>query len=458
MKALRPYETPRLEELPFLAYGKQLPRAVLSAESMDGGVPARQLVTQFGSPLFVISEERLRQDYRDFLKTFSRPELTTRVAYSVKTNYLPAVCSILKDEGAWAEVVSAMEYELVRALGFAPHEIVFNGPYKEHAALERAMAEGAVVNIDGFDELKRIEQIARGLPNEARIGVRTSFKYRGIGWTKFGFDDDNGDSERALEAIAANPKLKLELLHNHCGTFVLNRELYAESTKRLIALAKRARQKGLAPTAVDVGGGFPSSNHLKPEFDFPGGSSREGGFWQPYAEEICTPILKAKELFGGRPTLILEPGRAVVDSCTHLLSTVVARKEAPDAPPAVIVDAGVNLVPTAVYYDHPLSRASGAPSRHSAGRPVDVFGPLCMQTDQLRRSVMASDVEVGDILSISHVGAYCHSMSMQFIETRPATVLVGPAGAELVRRRETWRDVFTLDHVPERLRADEFDL
>ena len=63
--------------------------------------------------------------------------------------------------------------------------------------------------------------------------------------------------------------------------------------------------------------------------------------------------------------------------------------------------------------------------------------------------------EVGDILAISHVGAYCHTQSAQFIQTRPATVLFGPDGPEVIRRRETWRDVFALDSLPDRLRDDD---
>jgi len=455
MKMLLQYEAPRLEKLPFLTYGKHVQRDVLASASAEKIPMAEKLVAEFGSPLFVISESRLRDDFKRFREAFSRPGLDTTVAYSVKTNYLPAVCSALKQEGAWAEVVSAMEYELVRALGYEGRQIVFNGPHKERNALDRAVSEEAIINIDGFDELKLVSEIATGKAKPARIGLRMSFQYRGVGWTKFGFDDDHGETQEALQFVAKEPNLSLELMHNHCGTFVLNHDLYAQSVKRLIDTARRARALGLAPTKVDVGGGFPSENSIKPEYDLPGGSVRQGDFWRSYSEEICGAILKAKDLFGGRPTLILEPGRAVVDASTQLLTTVVAKKSPPDCTPSVIVDAGVNLLPTTVYYDHPISRV--APERPAFGniKRYDLFGPLCMQTDVLRRKVASSGIEVGDILAVSHVGAYCHSQSMQFIETRPATVMIGPDGPMLVRRRETWRDVFALDTVPDRLRDDD---
>ena len=448
------YEAPRIEKLPFVTYGKHPDREVLSSADVADIPDAQALIEAFGSPLFVVTESRLRHDFRCFRDAFTVPGIDTTVAYSIKTNYLPAICATLKQEGAAAEVVSEMEYELARALGYEGSEIIFNGPHKGRQALERAVAEGAVVNIDGFDELQQVSRIAAALGVKAHIGLRMSFKYRGGGWTKFGFDHDAGDLYRALDLMAGDENLELELLHNHCGTFVLNHDLYTQAIKRLIDGARYARSLGLKPRGVDVGGGFPSENAIKPEYDLPGGSRRKGDYWRPYADEICSSILDARELFGGRPRLILEPGRAVVDSSTQLLTTVVAKKHSDQDAISVIVDAGVNLLPTTIYYDHPLTRVSTGRESPSRGQSYDVYGPLCMQTDILRRNVAASRINVGDVLMVSHVGAYCHSQSMQFIETRPATVLLTEQGPVEIRRRETWKDVFALDRIPDHLRDD----
>jgi len=446
------YEAPRIEKLPFVAYSKHPDREVLSTADVSDIPDAQALVEEFGSPLFVVTESRLRQDFRRFRDAFTVPGIDATVAYSIKTNYLPSVCATLKQEGAAAEVVSEMEYDLARALGYEGSEIIFNGPHKVRRALERAVGEGALVNIDGFDELRRVSQIAATIGVKARVGLRMSFKYRGGGWTKFGFNHDAGDLHRALEQVAGDDHLDLELLHNHCGTFVLNHDLYTQSIKRLIDGVRHARSLGLKPRGVDVGGGFPSENAIKPEYDLPGGSRRKGEFWRPYADEICSSLLEARELFGGRPRLILEPGRAVVDASTQLLTTVVAKKDSDKEATSVIVDAGVNLLPTTVYYDHPLTRVSGGGESSSPGRSYDVYGPLCMQTDVLRRNVAATQIDVGDVLMVSHVGAYCHSQSMQFIETRPATVMLTDNGPVEIRRRETWEDVFALDRIPDHLR------
>ena len=321
---------------------------------------------------------------------------------------------------------------------------------------EAAINNASIINIDSFDELARVEQLCDRLDKRARIGIRISFKYFEHGWTKFGFDDDDGESEQALKRIANNSDLKLELLHNHCGTFVLNKDMYAKSVERLIRLTKTAYELNLQPTMIDVGGGFPSMNILKPEFDAPGGSTRSGNYLQPFADEICSQIIEAIEVFDKKPTLVLEPGRAIVDASTQILTTVVARKEKTEGPDALIVDAGVNLVPTAVYYNHPLNRVAGSESvQYGRQQTTNVYGPLCMQTDLIRGEAILPPVETGDVLAISQVGAYCHTQSSQFIQTRPATVLIGPNGAEIIRRSETWRDIFALDNIPDRLIDDD---
>jgi len=84
-------------------------------------------------------------------------------------------------------------------------------------------------------------------------------------------------------------------------------------------------------------------------------------------------------------------------------------------------------------------------------RSVKMYGPLCMQIDSINESVNLPSVELGDVIVFSNVGAYNLTQSMQFIQTRPAVILLGPTGVELIKRKETWRDIFNLDTLPKRL-------
>lgn len=455
--ALKPYHKPVIEILPFLALGKHQLHNITVADDEPLTLDTAGLLQKFGSPLYVVSEQKLRQDFKNFKRSFSDEKITTRVAYSIKTNYLPAVCAILRQEGAYAEVVSGMEYELARCLGVPGKDIIFNGPHKTRCELLLAFSEGALVNIDNFDELAIIEQLSDQLSTPARVAIRVNFRYGITPWTKFGFNNENGESLRALRRIASNKNLQFEGFHCHVGTFVLVHELYANAIDKLIELARQARKLGLAPTCIDIGGGFPSANTLKPEYDLPGGSQRgSSDYLLPYAEHIFGLLRQHSDLFGDNPTLILEPGRAVVDSSTQLLCTVVAKKEITDRGCAIIVDAGVNLVPTVCYYNHDIKTfAANHQQQDGLLKPVDIFGPLCMQSDRLREQILMPPLDVGDHLSISNVGAYCHTQSSQFIQPRPATILLGEHGPELIRRAETCRDIFALDQLPERLRDEK---
>src|SRR4051812_32308574 len=141
------------------------------------GVPVTDLARDYGSPLFVFSEKALREKYREAHRAFSRRYPDVQFAWSYKTNYLNAICRVFHQEGAIAEVVSGFEYEKARRNGIPGSSIIFNGPYKERADLERAIAEGAMIQVDNLDELLTLSRLANGraepLPIALRIHVNT---------------------------------------------------------------------------------------------------------------------------------------------------------------------------------------------------------------------------------------------------------------------------------------------
>jgi len=114
----------------------------------------------------------------------------------------------------------------------------------------------------------------------------------------------------------------------------------------------------------------------------------------------------------------------------------------------LIIDAVVNLLPTSYWYKHEL--AVDQELSHMT-EEVDIFGPLCMQVDVIRRGVMLPFVQPGDVVTIRNVGAYNVSQSMQFIFARPAVVLVSGEKVEVIRRAETYEDVKGPENVPARL-------
>ena len=460
----RKYEAPNIELIQISTIGKHSILNMGTSSVFEEVDDVEKLLNKYDSPLFLLSEKKLRSKYNEFKDAFTEEGIETIIGYSYKTNYLPALCSILKQEGAWAEVVADMEYKLARSLNIPGSRIIFNGCYKTETELNKAVSEDALINIDSFNELELLDRVAGSLGKKARTGIRINFVMGNMPWTKFGFNYESGEAKEALEKISKKKNIKFEAIHNHSGTFNVDPKMYSKSTRIIIELAEYAKKLGLNTKIIDVGGGFPSSNKLKPQYDIPGGSKYNENTLQQFSSAIMNHLKKAKHLFNkGKPILILEPGRAIVDEAMQLISKVVSKKKDANGNDSIVMDAGVNILPTAYWYDFEpkLANKLNGSNNNLNGKtkkngsnyngPVKMYGPLCMQIDSINESVNLPSVELGDVIVFSNVGAYNLTQSMQFIQTRPAVVLLGPNGVELIRRKETWRDIFKLDTLPKRL-------
>lgn len=430
------------------------------------GIEVTRLTKEFGSPLFVFSEHDMRAKARRAKEAFGSRYKKVSFAWSYKTNYLNAVCQIFHDEGWLAEVVSEFEYEKARKLGIVGKDIVFNGPRKPREILERAMSDGALIQIDNWDELGVIEDIARNFKKPVPVGIRVWFdaSVRPI-WSKFGFALANGEAARAAARIVRHPKLLLHTLHSHIGTYILAPTAYQVAAQQLIALREQILlEHDHLVECLNLGGGFPSHSILH-------------GMAKP-ADHLIRPVEEYAEAITGvlnklaerkRPLLRLELGRHLVDEAGYLLTTVVALKGHDRPTPAnvdlsarmakewfilqeqskrgIVVDAGVNLLYTAAWFEIGVwpSRLVNTPAA-----PTRLYGDLCMAIDVIRETVDMPALDVGEVLTLYPVGAYNLAQSMQFIDYRPAVVLITEEGKpELIRRRETLDDI----NGPERLPA-----
>ena len=320
-------------------------RQNLWQDAIDG-VPVAQLLQQHGSPLFCISERRLRDNARHIKRAFATRYPRVQFGWSYKTNYLGAVCNVLHQEGSWAEVVSKFEYEKARALGVPGHAILFNGPHKPRDILIKAIAEGARIHVDHLDELYLLEELAQAAGRKVGIAIRLNFDTGFTEpWSRFGFNLESGQAMDAAWRIAASSHLQLVGLHSHIGTFILEPRAYAAQVKLLCGFMNQVEEKTHCHIEyLDVGGGFASMNslqgvYLPPEQMVP--------TVDQYADAICTTLLEATHerasRSGERPLLVLEPGRAVVDDSEVLIASVIANKRLPDGRRGVILDAGVTM-------------------------------------------------------------------------------------------------------------------
>ncbi|MCA9551970.1 MAG: hypothetical protein KC933_18165 [Myxococcales bacterium] len=409
------------------------------------GVPVAALVAEHGSPLFVFSENTLVNRYRDLDDAFRRRYPRFRVAWSYKTNYLGAVCKILHAEGAYAEVVSEFEWEKARSLGVPGSKIHFNGPYKPEATLERVLPEGTIVHLDHFDEMLAAERVAERRGLRPQVALRINLAAAGAPpWTRFGFNLESGQAMDAAKRLLSGGRLELTGLHCHLGTFILEPDAYRQAARKMAELANELRSKlGVTLTFIDLGGGFASHNTLQAQY-LPGDQATPA--FTRYAEAIVDGLSALAYAPSELPTLVVEHGRALVDDAGYLVSTVVANKALPDGRRGVVLDAGVNVLFTAFWYRHdvlPAQEMRGLPE------PTVLYGPLCMNIDVVRDTLLFPPVEVGDRLVFRNVGAYNVTQWMQFITYRPAVVMVSHKGeVALIRRRETLESVTREEVLP----------
>jgi diaminopimelate decarboxylase len=392
-------------------------------------VPA--LVAEHGSPLWLVDLDRVRERLAAFRGAWTAAWPQVEIAYSYKTNRLPAILRTLADAGAAPEVVSGAEYALARDVVGAPGaDIVVNGPAKPSALLSRAAADGALVVADSAEELDRFR--AAGI---RRAGLRVALPGVGAGATRFGIP------QRDVLAAAARARdlgLELELLSVHLVSTGFTRPLEEgmrlgevvtvewprppdEHAAAADVLAALARELGVE--ALDLGGGHPAAPGV-----------------HAHAHDVAAAI--RAHGFTGR--LIVEPGRAVVADAVDLALSVAAVKRLEDGATCVVTDAGTNLLPGALW-SWPRLEPVGHGHDGAEAEPTLVTGPLCLNVDVLHPAAALPPLRAGDLLLARAVGAYQQAQSTQFGELRPAVVGRENGGWRALMRRESVEDLIAGD-------------
>ncbi|MFD2200755.1 diaminopimelate decarboxylase [Shivajiella indica] len=417
------------------------------------GVSIKSLLESSGSPLFVISEPTIRKTFKAAHRAFSSRYPKVQFAWSYKTNYLSAVCNIFHQEGAWAEVVSGFEYDKALANGVPGDLIVFNGPDKSRKDLLKAINNGSLIHIDHFDELYEIISLTKETEIRPKVAIRVNMN-TGIypQWDRFGFNYENGEAWDALNRIMASKKLDLLGLHTHIGTYIMTTEAYKIAASKLAELAVRIEKKyGHALQYLDLGGGFASKNTLRGAY-YPGTDTTPS--FDDYADAITSALMSSEIKPDQLPLLILENGRALIDEAGYLAGTVIANKRLADGRRATIIDAGVNVLFTAFWYDHDIRPVEPVSEQ---SEDTTIYGPLCMNIDVIRGNVMFPLLKKGDHYVIRRVGAYNNTQWLQFISMRPNVVLLDSQGkAHLIRKSETLETINSQELMPPHL--EKFEL
>jgi diaminopimelate decarboxylase len=428
------------------------------------GVDLVNLCEKYGTPLFVFDEESLVENFERFRKAFEGVYPKVMVCYSVKTNNNLAVCKILREKGAYAEVSSGLDLHIALKAGFSGDRIIYDGPFKPVEVLENAIKNGVLlINCESFAELERIDKVSGQRGVKQAIGIRVNpFKDSGFSKyfslislinaaycnldSRFGFSLDEAFEafKRALEL----KNLSVEGVMTHP---------YRGAPSVLLPLMHRLYEElGVEIKYLNIGGGFNPGDvrfvgSKELIFDF---IKRKVGFKSTLMKEcvldiesVAKSVVNEIKLGLGnlhRPILVVEPGRFITSSAGILLVRVDHVKNAGGYEWAV-VDGGTNLLPRFGAEELRKVAIANKASEDSNGI-VNIVGPLLYPNDFITLRAPLPKVCEGDIIAVFGCGAYTLSRANQFLYPRPSAVLLTANGeVKIIRERETYEDFLSKD-------------
>ena len=411
-------------------------------ENSDGelyfdGVSAAELAEQFDTPLYVVSESRIRDNYERLHNALTSNYEKVKIYYAAKANSNLSVLKILETEGACLDAVSPGEVSMALTPGFPAERILFTGTSVRNDELKFLADSNVTVNVDSLSQLDRLLKIK--VPSVLSVRVNPEI---GAGHhdhcitagknTKFGLWETN-----AVKAYKTAKEAGVERfgIHMHVGSGVLNVEPFLLALDKLLSVAKKVHDEiGIHFEFVDMGGGL--GVPYKPE-------DKELDL-SLFSEKVLS-LFKSKiaEYGLGEPFFCVEPGRYLVCDASILLTRVNTVKVSPFKK-FVGVDAGFNtLIRPTMYgsYHHVLvANKLETPEEET----YDVVGPVCESGDILAKDRRLPKVDEGDLLAVLNAGAYGYSMSSQYnARPRAAEVLVKNGKYALIRERETLDDLMS---------------
>lgn len=428
---------------------------------MDGQDLA-DLSVAFGTPVHVASAPALRARCERFRAAFADYPGGTRIHYSYKTNNVAGLLRVIHGQGIGAEVVDGYELWLARKLGVPADDVVFNGPNKSDDELRMAIEQDiGLLVVDGLSELDRIEKLARTLDRRARIALRicpdivprgmNASSLTGSRKNQFGLDDRAGEVTEAIVRAVPSEHLQLRGIHAHIGSGIHDLRAFEKAAERVMEVQLHATEAGADPDVIDLGGGL--GTRLSREFTTTEmlvylGMGRlpkqrppgQTDLLERYGQAVSGAVQQACERWQLRlPTLVLEPGRALVSDAQVLLLTVGAVRERPGVGRFALTDGGAMTV--SMMFLSELHAVFVANREAETDGRTNVFGRLPSPMDVVYRNLPLPHLQPHDVLAVMDAGAYFTATSTNFGGPRPGVVLLDDGVARLVRRPETFEDL-----------------
>lgn len=405
-----------------------------------GGADLTDLVTEYGSPLYVYNFDHLRHVYRH-LRDLLHPKID--LYYAVKANPNPTLIKQYVDLGAGFDLSSAGELILVRDQGANLHRTSFAGPGKTERELLEAIKSGVgMLSVESFSELTNVAQIAQSMDNMTSVTIRVNPSRRTHGFyvkmggipSQFGIDQ-----ERLPEVIAlveSSKWLVIEGLHVYSGTQSLDEEAIVENITNVLQIGEISfENSGISLKKINLGGGFGVA-YYDGEVDL-----EPKRLINAINQVVATYLEKHPQTY-----FVLELGRYLV-AATGIYVTRVIRTKKSRGSSFLVLDGGMNHYLAAsgnlgqiFRQNFPVIHGT-KPGHDGKVEKYHIVGPLCTILDRIATNVQLPLTDEGDLLAFPLAGAYAYTASpLQFL-SHPAPAEVAVIGGEILKIRqkvESW--------------------
>ena len=414
-----------------------------------GGCDTVALAHEYGTPLFVYSEDQIRRNCRDFVSSIEENYGGHGLAlYASKAFCCKRMCRICKEEGMGLDVVSGGELYTAREAGFPMDKIYFHGNNKTEDELKFAVESGVGrIVVDNIFELETLDRIARGSGKKIGILLRTkpgidahthNFIRTGQIDSKFGFALETGEAMDAVVKALGFTGVELVGLHCHIGSQIFDIDPFELAADVMLHfMAKIKQETGRELKELNLGGGF-GIKYLTSDAPKP---------FTEYMRRVSQVVKATCQALGlDMPFILIEPGRSVVGSAAVTLYTVGGVKHIPNVRTYVSVDGGMTDNPRYILYQSSYEVMCANKANEPRDTTVTVAGKCCESGDLIQENAPLQQVEPGDILAVLSTGAYNYSMASNYNRVpRPAVVMVSDGEPSLAIRRESYGDMIKND-------------
>ena len=399
-----------------------------------------KIARDYGTPFYLMDSHIYRDNLENFLNAFRKRYPKIIAGYSFKTNYVPALCKVAKSIGAYAEVVSEMEYTLAKKIGF--EHIIFNGPIKKEEAITTALNEKAVINLDSFYEIQYVLNYKMAHPSEdVAVGLRLNIDLTdedgeskvqcGLRVGRFGF---SLSMLKDVVLMLRRNGIRIVSLHGHTSSSDRAVANYALIVSQMLKCCECFNLSDLK--YFDVGGGFFGAaakgidvSH-KPKYE-------------DYANCILDICLSNKWFNEVQPSIVIEPGVSVVANVFSYVSKIFQTKEIAGQKFLTTDGTVFDVKPTLHKNNlpHTFYTKQDSESTYNA----NLVGSTCMEKDVILNGVEVPEtIGYGDYVKIDGVGAYTIVLTPTFINFVSPILEVSGDEVTLVRRRQNIEDVLSL--------------